>query len=698
MTLRSPAHAGRSLRPPRRPWEPRSWVAVGHRSAGKTSLAEIVLHAGRVIRQPGEIHAGSTLLDWTPESMAHEQTLGVSTAWIDIDDDTPMVWVDTPGTLSLRHEQDRALHLADGALLVVDGTKGIEHGTARVVPHLKEDRPCVVAVTKADRGLDIEDVWRLCDELTDRLGRRVAALQLPWVERGELIGLIDLLERRALRYDPERTGAWSPEPIPAALKDVVWSAAESIAEAVALTDDDLLEQYLEDLELPWPVVELGLQEAVRQGTVVPLVITSAAQRIGGKPLLSALGRFQPPHRPVAVRDSDGQTRPCAIEDGFVATVVSSGWDKEGKPFHMVRVCHGAPSRRPVRNLRTGDVVKVAKWYRLRGPRRAVVQRPGRGAWIACYDNLDLQPGDTLAEQVEVALPMPDPPVVAWWIPDDQAPGGTRERLATVAKLDPGLVVEETGAGVQLWGISEGHLQLALQRTEAWLGAPVPVYLPPVPYREVVAGPVSDVSAVLRKTGDHGLVDAFAEIHVSLAPGDPNQGLVFHDAVKDAEALPQRFRPAVQRGVARGCAKGPQGYPVTGVMLTLSHGEYDILCSTDDHFEQVGATALAKALERAGTEFVEPVCTASISVPQDCTGDVIADVAAHRGRVLALETTGCTTTLDIEQPLRELRTLPRRLSGLTGGRGDMRWELSHYRKVDKAHVATQREPCRPTLRR
>ncbi|MEM6930727.1 MAG: GTP-binding protein, partial [Myxococcota bacterium] len=203
MTMRSSTHSGRKLRTHACLWEPRAWVAVGHRSSGKTSLAEIVLHAGRVIRQPGEIGSGTTLLDWTAESTAHEQTRGIATAWFDIDDDTSVVWVDTPGTPALRHEQDRAVHAGDAAMLVVDATRGIEQGTRRALNRLPAARPCVVALTKADRGLTVEGVWQLSDELGKALDRRVVAVHLPWVEGGTLIGLIDLLEQRALRYDPE---------------------------------------------------------------------------------------------------------------------------------------------------------------------------------------------------------------------------------------------------------------------------------------------------------------------------------------------------------------------------------------------------------------------------------------------------------------------------------------------------------------
>jgi elongation factor G len=135
--------------------------------------------------------------------------------------------------------------------------------------------------------------------------------------------------------------------------------------------------------------------------------------------------------------------------------------------------------------------------------------------------------------------------------------------------------------------------------------------------------------------------------------------------------------------------------VVGVEVALVHGEYDILCSTEEHLAQAGEIALTRALEEGGTELVEPVCTVDLEVPTQKTGDVLADVAAHRGRVQGLENDGCTTVLEVECPYRELRTLPLRLSALTGGRGRLTWKLSHYRRVDMADVATQREPCRPS---
>ncbi len=695
MTMRSLTHASRKLRSPARLWEPRAWAVVGHRSAGKTSLGEIVLHAGRVVRQPGEVGSKSTLLDWTAEATAHEQSRGIATAWIDVDDDTPLVWVDTPGTPALRHEQDRALHAADAALVVVDATQGIEQGTERVLEQIEVDRPCVVALTKIDRGLSVDETWALVDEVGKALDRRAVAVHLPWVEAGRLIGLIDLVEQQALRYDPGRSGAWSPEPIPAALRDEVWSAREALSEAVALTDDALLEQYLEDLELPWSIVEVGLERAVAEGTVVPVALTSAAFRVGGEPLLRVLARFHPPHRVARVRDHDGRDRPVDPEDGFVATVVASQWDKDGKPLHLLRVCGGSPGRRPLRNLRTGKAMKIGKWYRLRGPRRAVVQHPGVGAWVACFEDVDLRPGDTLAERVEVSVPLPDPPVAAWWVPDDEAPEGFAAALEAVVRTDPALASEHDGRGVRVSGTCGDHLQLAFERIEARLSGPVPAYLPPVPYRERPAKVVDDVVGTLRRTGEHGLVDAFGEVHLQVAPGDPDVAMCFTDACDDEEALPRRFRPAVRHGLEDALAEGPRGYPVVGVVVTLQHGEYDILCSTDEHLRQAGTLALRRGLELAGTELAEPVCTVSLEVPTEKTGDVLADLAAHRGRVQDLANDGETTCLEVESPYRELRTLPARLSGLTGGRGRLRWKLSHYRRVDMAEVVTGREPCRPS---
>lgn len=693
MTMRSSTHSGRNLRTAaRRTWTPRSWVAVGHRSAGKTSLAEIVLHAGRVIRQPGAIASGTTLLDWSSEAIAHEQTLALSTAWIDIDD-KPIVWVDTPGADALWHEQARAMHVADAVVLVVDSTKGIEHGTVRAVSALPSDRPCVVALTKADRSPSVERVWELADELSHALSRRVVPVQLPWVDNDKLIGIIDLFERIAIRYDSDRTGAWSPEPIPRALADVVWSATEAMAEAVALTDDALLEQYLEDLELPEDVVRTGLERAVAEGVVVPLGLTSAARGIGGEPLLATLGRFHPPSRPLMVQDPDGQKRPCDPADGFVATVVASQWDKAGKPLHLVRVCNGAPTRKGVRNSRTGEPVRIAKWYRLRGPRRAVVQQPGPGAWIACFDDVDLRPGDTLSQGVAVQLPSPDIGPVAWWIPDDEAPAGFRDELRQVAFADAALSIADTADGVRVSGHCDGHLALALERVEARLGVKVPTYWPPVPYRETPSQPVTGVVGLLRRTGEHGLVDAFGEVHVDVAPGDPNVRIDVEDAVTDEEALPTKFRPAVREGFGPALAHGPRGFPVAGVAVTLRHGEYDILSSTEAHLAEAATLALRRALEQAGTEVLEPVHDVVIEVPNEATGDVLAELAAHRGRVQGLATEGETTTIEAQCPYRELRTFPGRLTGLTGGRGRLRTELSHHRKVDMALVTTQREPCR-----
>ncbi|MCA9492871.1 MAG: hypothetical protein KC621_23225, partial [Myxococcales bacterium] len=377
--------------------EQRTVSVAGHRGVGKTQLCELLLADTGAIRTQGSTEAGTTLLDASPVARHHRQSVEVSSAWLELGsergsqvalrDALPacrIQLIDTPGAAFLSAMRDVALASADGALVVVDAVHGVQLGTEDALDAAARCRIPVLAVaTGIERGI--------CETLADDLGRvagtRAVHVHEPVMEDGHLIGLLDVVADRLLRYADDGSGAFSPEPVPPTLKQVRDLALERVAEAVAVTDDALLEHYLEYLELPPDMLREGLARAVRSRALVPILLTSSARGVGGVPLLSAIAEWLPSldEVPREVVDHDGTRETVDPGGPFVARVIASHVDDGGERWHELRILAGRPPKGDWVDARTGERHRVRKLYQVRGPRRSTFQDPRAGAIVGTWD-------------------------------------------------------------------------------------------------------------------------------------------------------------------------------------------------------------------------------------------------------------------------------------------------------------------------
>ncbi len=660
---------------------------MGHRSCGKTTLLEALAHAAQVVRSPGTVDEGTTLLDHAPASRRFHMTTQLATLWLEWSGRTVQL-LDTPGAESLAAMRDLALHSVEAAVLCLDASAGVEVGTEEAATVLRAlSLPTLAVVTRADRGCAPD----LLESLGAALGTRAVALQRPLFDGGALVGLLDVPNRRVLRY---HLGAYSPEPVPEALRVELERAWEALAEAVAVTDDALLEHYLEYLELPPHLLREGLHHAIRTRAVAPVLFTAAAQGIGADPVLDAIAEWVPRLEdvPREVVDHDGVRERLDPAGGFVARVLAEQVDADGDRFHLLRILAGRPPSGDWFTGRTGDRHRVRKLYRLRGPRRAAAHDVGPGAIVGTWDPMDVAAGDTLTDgaRTELAGFVPPAPMVAWSVAPERPADRARVDAALLAacRADPGLALHTdtlTGA-VLLAGADEGHLRVALEGVRE-SGLAVEVGLPPVGYVETPRAPVTGVEGVHLKTGADGLVAEYGRCEVALGPADPLDGNVFVDGIGDEEEdLPLRYRPAIDLGAREAMRHGPTaGYPVVGVELVLTGGGYDLLQSTEEHFRMAGQRAVRTALDRVGTRVLEPWWEIEVVGPARTLGDVLADISGHRGRVLSTEVDGDTSVVVAHCPFRELRTFGARLRSLSHGRARFRSRESHFEPVPQQLV-------------
>lgn len=671
----------------------RSFCLVGHRSSGKTTVAEMLLHAGGAVRKQGSVEEGTALLDHLPLERARQLGLVPSLAWVPWGEQT-LYFVDVPGTDAITHPKALITDGLDLTVVVVSAPDGVERGAEGALWSARHaDRALLVVVNKVDRPHDLPGIT---DGIAQAVGQRAVLLHLPWFEGERLVGLVDVLSGRAHRYVLSEDVLFVEEDVPGQLMEELAIARERLHEAATLADDTLLERYLELFELPEEQARAGLRKASEAGRVVAVALAAGSLGIGGPSLLDAVAMIAPDPREWVLPAG------LAARPRFVAQWFGGRFDEDNTLIAYLRVWHGpVPSNAVWRNARTGETVRVRKLYRVRGPRRASIEHPEAGAVVATWDPLPGLPGDTFSDADDMPLvsKRPREPMVWLWVRCKRE-GQHPHLVAAVEalrRLDPSLrwFEEPHVGGLRLGGLTQSQIELARLRLQERFGLELIVDLPPVRYLERPAAAVSEVHGLYCKYKGSEVAE-YGECWLDVSPTAPEYGFQYVGEV-DEDVLPTRFVAPIGEGARRALSHGPTaGYPVSGVLVRCGRGEYDALESVEAHFELAGERAMRAALLAAGTELLEPWSEVRVFCPSDQVGSVLADLSAHRGRVLGLEVSDEDSTIQVHVPHRELLTLASRLEGLTGGRGWFDARASHYDLVPQELVgeAIARSPFRP----
>lgn len=661
----------------------RTFGLVGHRSAGKTQLAESLLHVAGVVREPGLVDRGEALLAPEPEERARGGSLWPAVAWLPWGDKVVQL-VDTPGDDASAYTSRLALSGVDAELLVLSGPDGVERGAEDALRASRHaDRPMVAVISKLDRPADVDGILARLAEVGRR---RVLPLQVPVFDgTSALVGVVDVLGDRLLRWPSP--GEPVVEPVPEGMHAAVLAAREQLVDAAAMCDAALLDAHLARLPIDAGTLWPALACAVQDGAILPVLFASGTRGVGAQPILDAMTRLTPcPLEWTLPPDGDG-------DPAFVVQWIASRLDEDGQVVAIVRVWHGQVGPNLMwRNARTSATVRVRKVYEARGPRRSVARHDGPGTLFALWEDLPGLPGDTFTDGPRVPLgPPASRPPMAWLhlTPRDAA---HRERvvagLSRLLRLDPSVRVDDdaTTGAIRLSGSSQRQLDQVLELLRGRLQVDVASSLPPVRYLEHPKAPVQGVHAVHRKDRNGDVLE-FGEVWIDLTPEPIDAPFRFTGDVDD-DVLPTRFVPPVGEGARRALEHGPTGgYPVRGVSVRCTGGEYDVLESKEEHFVIAGELAMRHALANVGTELWEPWTEVHVFVPSADVGTVLSDLAAQRARVVGLEVDhGDETSIQAWMPDREKRTLAARLDTLTGGRGWFISRSTHHDRLPRELVA------------
>ena len=646
----------------------RNVALLSHSGAGKTTLAETMLFNAKVINRIGRVEDGNTVSDYEPEEMRRASSVQTSLLRFS-DGDNKINLLDTPGYDEFIGEAIGAMRVVESAVILVAAPSGIDVGTERSWA-MSQDRglPVAFVLNKMDR--ENASFERNVQELQDIFGSRCVPFQLPIGEDQDFTGLVSVI-------DP-------PGDIPAGVVGDFDAARERLIEAVAESDDALADKYLEGEEITAAEVTAGAREAIRNGDLIPILVTSATQNIGVEELVQVIQDFLP--SPADSPHISGDDDIGADASGPVAAVV---FKTTSDPFvgklSMFRVFRGSvKSNGEVYNNSKGESERLGQLYLPQGKSQDNVSEVVSGD-IGAIGKLNVTlTGDTLcANDQRVTLPRIDFPRGYYSLAVVPATQADLDKMSTslarIVEDDPSLQFTrnpETSESL-LTGLGEVQIEVALDRIKRKFGANLNVKLPVVPYRETVTQVTNSEYRHKKQTGGSG---QYGHVLLRIEPKDRDEGFEFGNEVVGGR-VPRELIPAVEKGVVNTLKEGVlAGFPVVDLKAVIYDGSTHPVDGKPIAFEIAGSQALRQGMSKAAPVLLEPIVKLYITVPETYTGDIISDINSKRGRILGMNPERRYTVIEAEVPQAEVQRYSQDLRSMTGGRGSYRFEFDHYEQV------------------
>ena len=663
---------------------------MAHIDAGKTTCTErILFHTGK-IHKIGETHDGESQMDW----MEQEQERGITITSAA----TTAYWkgyrfniIDTPGHVDFTVEVQRSLRVLDGAVALIDAQAGVEPQTETVWRQATEYKvPRMIFANKMDKmGADFEYSLKT---IKDRLGVNAKPIEWPIGAEDNFTGVIDLITRKAYKYDgkPEE----NPEiiEIPEELKDLVEEKRNDLIETVSEFDDELMNKYLEGEEL----TEEEIKKAIRKGVLAveffPVMCGTALGNKGVKLLLDAVIDYLP--SPIDVEaiegiDLDGneiQRHPKDTEP-FSSLAFKVMTDPFVGKLTFVRVYSGKlESGSYVLNANKDKKERIGRLLQMHANHRKEITEAYTGDIVAAVGLKATTTGDTLCDEKHACIlaPMKFPePVIELAVEPKSKADQDKMALALqkLAEEDPTFRAStdhETGQTI-IAGVGELHLDIIVDRMRREFGVEANVGNPQVAYRETIKSEGNCEGKYIKQSGGRG---QYGHVWVKFEP-NPGKGYEFVDAVVGG-SVPREYIPVVDKGLQEAMASGIlAGYPVIDVKATLYDGSYHEVDSSEMAFKVAASLALKETKNKCTPIILEPIMKVQVDVPEEYLGTVMGDVTARRGRPLGQDSRGNALSIHAMVPLSEMFGYVTTLRSNTQGRGNFTMEFDHYEEVPKS---------------
>jgi elongation factor G len=668
---------------------------MAHIDAGKTTTTERILFYTGINYKIGEVHDGAATMDW----MEQEQERGITITSAA----TKCTWkghtiniIDTPGLVDFTVEVERSLRVLDGAVAVYDGVAGVEPQTETVWRQAdKYNVPRMCFVNKLDRtGADF---FRCVQMMVDRLGATPLVLQLPIGAEADFIGVVDLVEMRALtwRGDTKLGEDFAVEEIPAELVEQADEWREKLIETVAENDEEIMDAYLGGETLSVERLKAAIRRATIGGHLNPVLTGSAFKNKGVQPMLDAVVDYLPSPLDVDHVEGlliDGETTAVRRTDEaepLSALAFKIATDQHLGKLTYVRIYSGVMENgSQVLNSTKDRKERIGKIYQMHANKREELPRAGAGDIIAVAGLKQTTTGDTLSDPqkpiVLESMTFPDPVISVAIEPKTKS---DQEKLGTaiqkLAEEDPTFQVqndEETGQTI-IKGMGELHLEILVDRMRREFKVEANVGKPQVAYRETIKRTMEKEEYTHKKqTGGSG---QYAKVQIKLEPLPMTSDGPSYEFVNSVTGgrIPREFIPSVDAGAQEAMQYGIlAGYPLVGVKLTLLDGAYHEVDSSEMAFKIAGSMAFKAAARKAHPVLLEPMMAVEVTTPEENMGDVIGDLNSRRGQIHAMAERGGARIVTALVPLSEMFGYVGDLRSKTQGRASYSMQFDSYAEV------------------
>lgn len=674
----------------------RNLALIGHRGCGKTTLVEGLLFATGKVERLGRVDNGTATADFEPEETGRQISITPALCHVEYQG-TKVNLVDTPGYAEFFSDVPYALAVADVALLLVDSQAGVEIHSIKVFQAARDAGLPVVGIVNK-MGKEHADYDAAIESMNKMLpGCEAVAVALPIGKGTGFKGAVDLVGNKA--YVGEGKDLKATE-IPGDMADAVAAARETLIDAVAATDDELTEKYLEEGELSAAELATGLQKAVAAGTLVPVLCCDGYETKGLAPLLEFVkGSCPAPDARGAWQGTKPgtdteETRECKVDAPFSAFVFKTLSDPYVGRISLMRVVSGkATGDLQLQNTRKNARERLAGLSVMQGKVATTVAElaPGDLGAVAKLENTST--GDTLADpKAAIVYPLPKVPLPMHSAAMTAASRADEDKLsmalARIAEEDAGLTYERHPETNELLvsGMGALHLDIACERLNSKFDVKVNLSDPLIPYRETISKSCRVQGRHKKQTGGRG---QFGDVWVRMEPQEP--GVEANEFVNEVKggSVPTNFIPAVEKGIQDGLNKGIlAGAPVVGVRVILDDGSSHPVDSSEQAFRMAGSIAVRNALEQAGPILLEPIMVVAVTAQDAVLGDIMSDFSGRRGQVQGTEPLGGgLQVIKALVPLAEMARYAADLRSLTQGAASYTMEFSHYQEVP-AHMAEQ----------
>jgi elongation factor G len=665
---------------------------AAHIDAGKTTTTERILFYSGIVHKIGEVHDGNAVTDWMEQERERGITItaaAISTSWRDC----KINIIDTPGHVDFTIEVERSMRVLDGVIAVFCSVGGVQPQSETV--WRQADRyhvPRIAFINKMDRtGANFFKVY---EQIGSRLKTNAVAIQIPIGAENDFVGIVDLIKMQANLYRDDVGQDIEIVEIPAELQEQAEQYRSLMIEAIAESDETLLEKYLEGEEF----TEAEIMSALRQGTVkgelVPVLCGSAFKNKGVQLLLDAVVDYLP--SPIEVPPIQGELpdgtigdRPADDEAPFAALAFKIASDPYGR-LSFIRVYSGVIQKGSyIYNSTKDKKERISRLIVLKSNERIEVDELRAGDLGAVIGMRDTTTGDTLCDASDPiileSLFVPEPVIsVAVEPKTKQDMEKLSKALQSLSDEDPTFRVSvdpETNHTV-IAGMGELHLEILVDRMLREFKVEADVGQPQVAYRETIRQKAEAEGKFIRQSGGKG---QYGHVVIQIEPGDEGSGFAFESKIVGG-TIPREYIPSIEQGMKEACESGIiAGYPMIDLKATLLDGSFHDVDSSEMAFKIAGSIAIRNAVDKASPAVLEPIMQVEVDVPEGFLGDIMGDLNARRGNIQGMDSEDGIAKVSAKVPLAEMFGYATDIRSKTQGRGIFSMEFSNYDEVPR-HVA------------